>query len=290
MRLFDSQRPIYIAVFGLLCAIGCIDSWEGPPHFLHVASMEVTTEEDQGTDSHRIEEVWVYTETDVLGAFPLPADIPLSPEQLGSQATITLLAGIRANAVSASRQPYPFYEALPTTLQLEYGGRDTLDLTVGYIEETQVILAEDFESANRFEMASTSTAEVVRTEEAEWVFEGVGSGYVELSADAQVLIASTNEQQYDLSSTGPVWLEMNYRCSQQFAVGLAAANAVNSSRIPILVLNPTEGAWKKIYLDLGPVIRTTPDASDYEIILEAYYDNSQDVTTVAIDNFKLLRY
>ena len=207
MRLFDSQRPIYIAVFGLLCATGCIDSW-----------------------------------------------------------------------------------ALPTTLQLEYGGRDTLDLTVGYIEETQVILAEDFESANRFEMASTSTAEVVRTEEAEWVFEGVGSGYVELSADAQVLIASTNEQQYDLSSTGPVWLEMNYRCSQQFAVGLAAANAVNSSRIPILVLNPTEGAWNKIYLDLGPVIRTTPDASHYEIILEAYYDYSQDVTTVAIDNFKLLRY
>ena len=33
--------------------------------------MEVTTEEDEGTDSHRIEEVWVYTETDVLGAFPL---------------------------------------------------------------------------------------------------------------------------------------------------------------------------------------------------------------------------
>ena len=65
--------------------------------------MEVTTEEDQGTNSHRIEEVWVYTETDVLGAFPLPADITLSPEQLGSEATITLLAGIRANAVSASR-------------------------------------------------------------------------------------------------------------------------------------------------------------------------------------------
>jgi hypothetical protein len=274
----------------MFCITGCIDSWDGPPHFLHVASMEVTTEGDEGSDSHRIEEVWVYTETDVLGAFPLPADIPLSPEQLGPSANLTLLAGIRANAVSATRQPYPFYDALPTSLDLEYGGRDTLNLTVGYTEQTQVILAEDFESANRFEMGSTSTAEVVRTEDPQWVFEGVGSGLIELSSDRQVLLASTNEQQYDLSSTGPVWLEMNYSCTQTFVVGLAAANAFNSSRIPILVLNPTDGDWKKIYLDLGPVIRSTPDATHYEIILEAYYDNSQEVTHIALDNFKLLRY
>tara|TARA_B110000285_G_scaffold231063_1_gene298851 strand:- start:2892 stop:3653 length:762 start_codon:yes stop_codon:yes gene_type:complete len=252
--------------------------------------MEVATEGDEGSDSHRIEEVWVYTETDVLGAFPLPADIPLSPEQLGSTATLTLLGGIRANAVSATRQPYPFYEALPTTMTLEYGGRDTLNLTVGYTDQTQVILAEDFESANRFEVGSTSTAEVVRTEDPEWIFEGEGSGLIELSSEQQVLIASTNEQQYDLSSSGPVWLEMNYSCTQAFAVGLAAANASNSSRIPILVLNPTDGDWKKIYLDLSPVIRTTPDATHYELILEAFYDNSQEVTHIALDNFKLLRY
>ena len=257
---------------------------------MHVASMDVDALEDEGSNSHRIEEVWVYTETDVLGAFPLPADIPLSPADLGPEANLQLLAGIRANAVSATRQPYPFYEATPVSIPLDYGGRDTLELVVGYTELTQVILAEDFESANRFEMANTSTAEVVRTEDPEWIFEGSGSGYVELSADQQVLIASTNEQQYDLSSTGPVWLEMNYRCSQTFAVGLGAANAFNSSRIPILVLNPTDGVWKKIYLDLGPVIRSTPDATHYEIILDAFFDNSQAVTTIAFDNFKLLRY
>jgi hypothetical protein len=252
--------------------------------------MDLTTDEEQGSDSHRIEEVWVYTETDVLGAFPLPADIPLSPEQLGPEANLQLLAGIRANAISATRQPYPFYEAIPTSLPVTYGGRDTLSLVLGYTEQTQVILAENFESANRFKMSNTSTAEIIRTEDPDWVFEGSGSGFAELSSDQQVLIASTNEQQYDLSSSGPVWLEMNYRCSQPFAVGLAAANLLNSSRIPILVLNPTEDIWKKIYLDLGPVIRSTPDATNYEIILEAFYDNSQAVTNIAFDNFKLLRY
>lgn len=252
--------------------------------------MDLITDEEEGSDSHRIEEVWVYTETDVLGAFPLPADIPLSPEQLGPAANLQLLAGIRANAISATRQPYPFYEAIPTSLPVKYGGRDTLSLVLGYTDQTQVILAENFESANRFKMSNTSTAEIIRTEDPDWVFEGSGSGFAELSSDQQVLIASTNEQQYDLSSSGPVWLEMNYRCSQPFAVGLAAANSFNSSRIPILVLNPTEDIWKKIYLDLGPVIRSTPDATNYEIILEAFYDNSQAVTNIAFDNFKLLRY
>lgn len=165
-----------------------------------------------------------------------------------------------------------------------------MSIVVGYTEQTQVILAENFENANRFSTSNTSTAEIIRTEDPEWVFEGSGSGFAELSADQQVLIASTNEQQYDLSTTGPVWLEMNYRCTQTFAVGLAAANSSNSSRIPILVLNPTDDIWKKIYLDLGPVIRSTPDATTYEIILEAYYDNSQAVTKIAFDNFKLLRY
>jgi hypothetical protein len=281
---------IAILIGWMLCAMGCVDSWEGPPHFLHVPSVDLMTDEDEGTNSQRIEEIWVYTETDVLGAFPLPADIPLSPEQLGPTASLVLLAGIRANAVSATRQPYPFYDAIPVELALDYGGRDTMALELGYTEQTQVILAEDFESANRFVVSNTSTAQVVRTDDLDEVFEGVGSGFVELSAEAQVLIATTNEQQYDLSTSGPVWLEMDYRCTQPFAVGLQAVNEVDVGRIPILVLKATGDEWNKIYLDLGPIVRSTPDANHYEITLDAVFDNSDELTFLFFDNFKLLRY
>jgi hypothetical protein len=133
-----------------LCCVwilGCKDSWEGPPHFLHVDSIQLQTETGEGEATSRIEEVWVYTETDVLGAFPLPADIPLSPYELGNTAELTLSAGIRANAISSTRQPYPFYDAVKTQLNLTYGGRDTVSLTVGYTELTEVVIAEDFETA-----------------------------------------------------------------------------------------------------------------------------------------------
>ena len=286
--------PIVFACFGAVgCAAmlsGCIEPWEGPPHFLHVEGIAFVPDANEGEPTSRIEEVWVYSETDVLGAFPLPANIPLSPAELGESTTLTLSAGIRANAISSTRQPYPFYDAVDVPIELEFGGRDTLAMEVGYTDWTEVVIAEDFETANRFEPAITSTAEIVRTQSEQLVLDGTSSGLIVLDADHQTLISSTNEQQYNLHSNGPVWLELDYACTQPFWVGLYVKDAVNAQRIPILVLNSTEGERNKIYLDLDPVVRTTPDATHYEITLDAYYDGSADSTTVVVDNFKLLRY
>lgn len=273
-----------------VCLAGCIESWEGPPHFVHVEEVVFVTEADEGESTSRIEEVWVYSETDVLGAFPLPADIPLSPEALGPSTTLTLSAGIRANAISATRKPYPFYEAIEFPVSPAYGGNDTLTMTIGYNELTEVVVAEDFETANRFEPAVTSTADIVRTQASEWVLDGEGSGLIVLDASRQALVSSTNEQQFNLRSNGPVWLELDYACTQPFWVGLYVKDGVNAQRIPILVLNSTDGERNKIYLDLDPVVRTTPDATHYEITLDAYYDGSADSTVVVVDNLKLLRY
>lgn len=269
---------------------GCTDSWEGPPHFLHVDSIQLQTESGEGEATSRIEEVWVYSETDVLGAFPLPADIPLSPDELGNTAELTLSAGIRANAISSTRQPYPFYDAVKTELNLSYGGRDTVSLEVGYTDLTEVIVAEDFETANRFQASAISSADIMRTENPDWVLDGVGSGLIILDADHQTLISATNEQEFQLHSNGPVWLELDYACTQPFWIGLEVRNSTNSQRVPILRLNSTEGERNKIYLDLDPVVRTSPDATHFEITCDAYYDGSADSTMVLVDNFKLLRY
>ena len=153
-------------------------------------------EPGQGEPTERIEEVWVYTERGVLGAFPLPADIPLLLEDLGESESLTFLPGIRANGVSASRKPYPFYRAVTLDLAVVPGKSDTLVLSTGYADGVDVVVAEDFETANRFIEAATSTAEVVRTTDPAWVLDGQGSGYIALGPGAAVLTATTNEQQY----------------------------------------------------------------------------------------------
>ena len=279
-----------MAALLLLSWSGCINSWDGEPFVLHVENITIETSETEGTASSRIEEVWVYSSTDVLGAFPLPADIPLDPETLGANPELVLLAGIRANAISATRQPYPFYDTFTYTPQLEFGGRDTLSLVLKYDERSQVINAEDFETSNRFEESSTSTASIGRTEDPNLVLEGLASGVIKLSSTAAILTSNTNEQQFNLTTSGPVWLELDYACNQAFWIGLKAANSETSQRYPILALKSTDLNPNKIYLDLGPMVRSTPDATQYEILLDAIYDGSLDTTTVIVDNFKLVRH
>lgn len=287
---FSGSPHFMMGLLLVLALTGCVNSWDGPPHFVHIDAIQLELSSEEGAATERIEEVWVYSETDVLGAFPLPADIPLSPEQLGSSAEITFSAGIRANAISSTRQPYPFYDAVVENLDIDYGGFDTLALTVGYTELTEVIVAEDFETANRFQESVTSSGQVIRTEDPAFVLDGVGSGLIVLDSVHHTVISSTNEQEYDLGTNGPVWLELDYSCTQPFWIGLYVKNAVNAQRVPILILNSTDGERNKIYLDLGPVVRTSPDATHYEITLDAYYDGSAESTFVMVDNFKLLRY
>jgi hypothetical protein len=61
------------------------------PHNIIVPSFNLTTYEYEGTDSQNIAEVWVYSETDVLGVFPLPASIPVLQQNGEDVVHITLV-------------------------------------------------------------------------------------------------------------------------------------------------------------------------------------------------------
>ena len=78
-----------------------------------------------------------------------------------------------------------------------------LNFSSNYIESAQIILAEDFESANRFEANNTSTAEVVRTVDPDLVFEGNASGLILLSPEQYQVTSTTQEQLYNLPQSGP---------------------------------------------------------------------------------------
>lgn len=259
------------------------------PHRIHVNSIEVVLGEGEGTESSRVEEVWVYTPTDVLGAFPLPADIPVLVGEEGEAVELTFLAGVRANGIGATRKPYPPYEVKRVEFELSQGGTDTLSLEMGYADGFQVLFVEDFESANRFAESSTSTSELVRTTNPSEVFEGVGAGRAQLHATAATVWAQTNEQQYHLNPEGPCWLEFDYACTQPFAIGLNPQNLIQDNPTPILVLNDSQGEWKKIYLDLGPVVRSETAAAWFEVTLEGVWDGSADTTFFAVDNLKILQ-
>jgi hypothetical protein len=278
----------------LITNLSSCDIWSDKPGISYeiiVSSFNLVTSQDQGTSSNNINEVWVYSETDVVGVFPIPASIPFITDQSEGNSEITILAGIRVNGISSTRKPYPFYEAMELELaNIPVGTEEHVVFNSNYIESAQIVLAEDFESANRFETSNTSTAEVVRTVDPDWVFEGVASGLILLTEEASHITSTTQEQLYNLHQSGPIFLEFNYRCDNSFAVGLEAIGGNNPQRTPIIVLNPTGEEWKKMYLDLGPLVLSTPSAFGYELTLDAILDLGEETGYVVVDNFKIVHY
>ena len=260
------------------------------PHTITVPSFNLTTYDDEGTNSHNIAEVWVYSETDVLGVFPLPAKIPVLQENGEETVHITLLPGVRVNGISSTRKPYPFYAVSELDVDYVPGGVDTVEFNSNYVSGVEIILSEDFESANRFQTSSTSTAEVVRTVDSDWVFEGEASGLIILSEQESYVLSTTQEQLYDLTADVATFLEFNYRCNNSFAVGMEAVGGMNPERTPIIVLSPSGEEWKKMYLDLGPFLRSTSTAYGYELTLDAILDTGNESGYVVVDNFKIVHF
>jgi len=130
----------------------------------------------------------------------------------------------------------------------------------------------------------------VRTVDPDLVFEGNASGLILLSPEQSQVSSTTQEQLYNLPQSGPIYLEFNYRCDNSFAVGLEAIGGGNPQRTPIIVLNPTGEEWKKMYLDLAPLVFSTPTAFGYELTLDAILDLGEASGYVVVDNFKLVYY
>ena len=111
----------------MLSGCGLWSDKPGDPFEVIVSSFDLETTDDQGTSSNNINEVWVYTETDVLGVFPLPASIPFITDASMGVSELIIQAGIRVNGISATRKPYPFYKAMELEVENIPGWTKTVE-------------------------------------------------------------------------------------------------------------------------------------------------------------------
>ena len=207
--------------------------------------------------------------TDVLGVFPLPATIPVIYDDETVSLGLTISAGIKANGIAATRRVYTFYDAIEVDYPYVPGATDTVEFHSNYIDAANIILAEDFESSNRFQASSLSVAEVVRTTDPQWVygrsfwFNSTNGFTQSRSLQPRAVVQPAVKWSW--------WLEFNYRCDNSFAVGMQVIGGMNEQRTPIIVLNPTMRS-EEMYLDLEPFVASAPDAIGFELTLDAILD------------------
>lgn len=298
-------RGFFFTVCWIFLLLSCkkLDKDEALPAYLYIDSVNLSTYYiDEGSNSHAISDVWVYindgNKISQIGVFELPARIPVIAK--GTYET-TIYAGIKPDGVSNKRKRYPFYKPLSFNLlyaplqEIKLNGTQTPVFT--YYEQSQIaVWKEDFEDPTVFfetdPVSEASFVRILASNEPENVFEGIASGLLELTTSQTYLRVYTNEN-FNLPGSGkPCYVEINYKCNQEFKVGLKiekpSGNVFLGNTAVKNTYNETGNLiWKKLYIDLTDLISLNPDATAYEFYFEAVNTGAIN-TKIYLDNVKLV--
>ncbi|GAB1402965.1 hypothetical protein MASR1M74_01430 [Lentimicrobium sp.] len=261
------------------------------PAYLSVDQFTLNVAPGQGTAAGQITAVWVYANQQFMGAFELPAKIPLLLE---GETNIRLMPGIKLNGISSMRAYYPFFKPVEQKVNLI---RDSVyafhEVPIYYRENLKFAWMEDFEGAVvTMDTTSKSTVTLQRISDPDKIFKHKNefneySGYVYLPSDTSVFEAISNEK-YEFPETGvEVFLEMNYACDNEFVVGVKYLALGVIVQRPLLYVKPSE-QWNKIYVNLTVPKYDTPSATDFQIFIGALTDRGYSNGYLLMDNIKLI--
>jgi hypothetical protein len=279
-----------------------IDPAEQIPAYIHIDHIDVTTTPNtHGSNSSNVTDAWVYVNDNLIGAFELPATIPVLAS---GNNNIKVYAGIKTGGISSLRQRYPFYAPYEVNLDLVPGEVDTLHGAMQPIVHYwstgihQPIWIEDYEDpgidfSSPVDSDTTMRVTQIPTE----IFEGSGSGNVFMVSGQNYFEALTNEN-FDLPGGGsPIFLEMDYRTNNTIEVGIYASDGNITIKRPVLFLVATHDEssvtqWNKVYVELTTeVSEEAVAANEFELYISIPgVDNGITNPNAYFDNIKLLYF
>ncbi|MFO8055627.1 MAG: hypothetical protein R6U19_10770 [Bacteroidales bacterium] len=283
-----------IICFSFLCFVflwGCevIDPEDPVPSYIYIEDIQTHTKTGQGTDKQQFSDAWVYLNHDLVGAFELPAMVPVIAE---GENLISIKPGIKLNGISSTRASYPFMKQYETTVALQKEKIDTLDVDVSYFDAVEFPWGthgqEDFEQSG-ISLDSTPDSDAMIIRQTHTVFEGQMAGHIELdSAGAVFYIESTHEFDYP-GQNAQTFLEIHYKANNSFTVGLKMYNYTGTiTQNPIVNVNP-KNHWNKMYINLTPPLSRKPETSKYKVYLSGNINTDEEKGDFYFDNIKLVQ-
>ncbi|HKK78061.1 MAG TPA: hypothetical protein VJ933_00475 [Phaeodactylibacter sp.] len=277
---------------------GCdlINPEEPIPGYVHIPEVEVVTKAGEGSAASNLTEVWVTVQGEFVGAYPIPADIPILAE---GEVTIFVQAGIKDNGIGSLPEIYPFFEAYETTVTLGPNTTDTIRPVFSYLDQTQFALVEGFENGSQVfrDVISGDLGQLglVQNE----VFEGSSALRIRLDSANTLLQVATFERYPEIvgNNSARVYLEMHYKSEIPVVFGLIGYNSgqLGGGRTEYIAgFRPSE-EWNKIYFNFSlDAIELGSD--EYQVFLQASIPNGEDgmpelgEARVWLDNVKLLHF
>ena len=272
-------------VFSLSIFFSCKkDNLKAPlASFLVVKNPTLKTTSSQGSNHHKITDIWYYVDDNFKGVFPIGSIMPV----IGTgNSKITLFAGIKNNGISSTRLPYEFYKGHVINQYFESGKTYTFSPVFEYL--TNAVFptegCEDYEGSGvKYFSVGDSSTEVIS--DINKVFGGIGySVFMSMSNSKPTSQIKTSTSMSLPVGGTPIYLELNYKCNQPFEVGVIAGT---TEVRPALTVNPSP-EWNKIYIQLSQAVSTQPTYNYYDIYIKATKKSDVPTPEIYIDNIKLV--
>jgi hypothetical protein len=280
---------IYYLLFSLILS-GCsaFNKEELAPAFIEINAfnLKLSDPTTQGTESNKIEYVWVFIDDNTQGAYQLPVKFPVL--NVGKK-SIKLSAGVRLNGLTALPAIYPFYTSYTLDTILVPENTLTLQPKISYQNGINLVYNETFESGMALEPLSGSVSNFQRTTQPAYVFEGNFGAFVEIDANnIGTKMQATIPQNIKFPGGGRnVFAELNYKNNVAFTVGVIGIVSGENVERPTVTVNPSS-EWNKIYINLTYQTSELNAASRHIIYITALHDGTSAKNFVAIDNFKII--
>ena len=291
------RRPLHIlllsALFILLQIFTSCEKFSGDqtiPSYLRIDSISFSTDYAlQGSASHSIFDAWVYVDGEFIGAFPLPADVPILKQGLHN---VEILAGIKKDGIAATRVNYKFYRPIADTITLIPDVHSSIGkISTRYDSKTDFMWLEDFEGeAISLDTTSRSSVGIVQTLEGSPLlpFEGHHSGIVKMDTTG-AFFECASHQSFDIPNS-EVFLEMDFNTNNRLTVGVLVYTGSIRYQVPIMTLFNTDGKWKKIYIDLTNSLIAYEGATKFQVVFGNFKEGTVSSAQILLDNIKLLSY
>lgn len=286
----------YILFGGLACGLlgSCdiVNPAEDIPAYVYIDTFQLETTVAQGSDSELITDGWFSAGQDFLGAYDLPALVPVLAQ---GETNITIEPGIKDNGISLSRDLYPFYTSFQVSIDLQPNEVDTLRPTTQYRNDAKFAFIEEFETENhQFREIRIGDIDHRVRLTSEGAFEGNTSGLITLDRDQSLVEIATAERFSGLTDVGVfVYLEVNYKSDVPVLFGLVGHTGGSNQTIYDPGFLPREN-WNKIYFNLSPLF-FEGSYDEYQIVLQAAIpiengELTRETANIWLDNIKLIHF
>lgn len=233
----------------LILLAGCKDKEEPIPAYLKIEPFAVDA--SGGAAWQKITEGWLYVNDQFLGAYSLPAIVPVLAD---GDSDIQLFPGVKENGQQLTPGLYPFLERFESTVALSPGQTVDIQPITRYLpnaifpwpeersafDNNSIVLENrDTDTTTSFEITSVGA------------FEGQS---VKMMVDtAHRIMEIVTEEVENLPNTGdrPVWLELHYQNDARFELWIIGNNGAGSIEVPQAIFQflPSEN-WNKTYINL----------------------------------------